>query len=380
MSKLYDVAVVGGGVVGLAHAYVAANAGKKVIVIERDVRANGASIRNFGFITVTGQERGMSWQLARRTRDLWAQIAPQAHIPIEHSGLYVTARSDEAMAVLDAFLGTEMGEGCSLVTADEFRRAYNGLGGSELKGALYSPHELRLESRLAIPLFAAFLKEKLNVTFQFETAVYSASPPCLKTSRGDVHAAAVVICPGDDFSTLYPERISQYALQRCRLSMLRLDSPGFRLPGAIMSDLGLARYRGYSALPEAKALEAKLRAEQPRHFENGVHLIVVQSADNSLVVGDSHHYDQLPAPFAPATAEDDILDEYSRALGKPAPAVTGRWTGTYAVADDRTFLIDQPEDMVRMVIVTSGTGASTALGIAEMVIGDLCNVRTGAAS
>ena len=60
-SPTFDLAVVGAGMVGLAHAYAAARAGKRVVVIERDARANGASIRNFGFITVTGQERGESW-------------------------------------------------------------------------------------------------------------------------------------------------------------------------------------------------------------------------------------------------------------------------------------------------------------------------------
>jgi len=31
--------------------------GKRVIVIDRDAQANGASVRNFGFITVTGQRQ-----------------------------------------------------------------------------------------------------------------------------------------------------------------------------------------------------------------------------------------------------------------------------------------------------------------------------------
>jgi len=377
MPGVYDLAVVGGGVVGLAHAYVAARAGQKVVVIEREGRANGASIRNFGFITVTGQERGTSWELAMRTRDLWARIAPLAGISIEHRGLFVTARSYEALGVIEAFLATEMGEGCKLISAQAFRGASHGLGGPNLKGALYSPHELRLESRRAIPQFAAFLADHLGVTFLTETAVHCASPPRLITSRGVVEAGAVVVCPGDDFTTLYPERIAPYRLERCRLSMVRLGDPGVRLPGAVMSDLGLVRYRGYGALPEARALEARLRAEQPRHFENGVHLIVVQSADGSLVVGDSHHYDRLPHPFAPASAEEDILDEYLRALGGPVPPVVERWTGTYAVAADRTFLIDTPEDNVRLVIVTSGTGASTGLGIAETVLADLLNINVG---
>lgn len=380
MPEIYDLAVVGGGVIGLAHAYIAARAGKRVVVIERNAHANGASIRNFGFITVTGQERGESWTLARRTRDIWAEIAPKAGIAVQHQGLYVTARSPEALAVIEAFLATEMGEGCSLISRAAFREAAQGLGGPDLIGALHSPHELRLESARAIPQFAAYLAEHLGVAFRTETAVHAARPPRIITSRGVVHAGAVVVCPGDDFATLYPERIASHRLQICRLSMMRLADPGVRLPGALMSDLGLVRYRGYGALPQARALEAKLRAEQPRHFDNGVHLIVVQSADGSLVVGDSHHYDRLPSPFAPASAEDDILDEYARALGGPVPRVTDRWTGTYAVSGERTFLIDTPEQDVRLVMVTSGTGASTGLGIAERVIGDLFNMPMGEAA
>lgn len=378
-SHIFDLAVVGGGVIGLAHAMTAARAGKRVAVIERDIRANGASIRNFGFITVTGQERGDSWRLARRTRDVWAEVAPKAGIGIEHRGLYLTARSAEAVAVIEAFLATEMGEGCRLVTPDEFRTAMNGLGGPDLRGALFSPHEVRVESRTAIPALAAWLKETQGVTFFNETVVFEAAPPRLSTSRGIIEAGAVVVCPGDDFVTLYPERIASYRLRKCRLSMLKTVDPGFRLPAALMSDLSLTRYRGYAALPEARALEAKLRAEQPSHYENGVHLIVAQGADGGLIVGDSHHYDPLPGPFAPASAERDILDEYARATGHEAPPVLERWTGIYAVAADRTYLIDTPEPNVRLVIVTSGTGASTGFGIAEKVVGDLLGLKSEAA-
>lgn len=373
-SRIFDLAVIGGGIVGLAHAYVAARAGKRVAVIEKDVRANGASIRNFGFITVTGQERGESWRLARRTRDVWAQIAPKAGIRIEQEGLYLTARSREAMAVIEAFLATEMGEGCRLLSPGAFRAKASGLGGADLMGALYSPHEVRVESRSAIPALAAWLKETLGVVFFNETVAFDVAPPRLRTSRGTIEAGAVVVCPGDDFATLYADRIAQYRLRKCRLSMLKLADPAFDLPGALMSDLSLVRYRGYGALPEARALEAKLRIEQPRHFENGVHLIVAQGADGGLIVGDSHHYDALPGPFAPATAEEDILDEFVRATGREAPPVLERWVGVYASADDRTYLIDKPEDDVRLVIVTSGTGASTGFGIAEKTIGDLFGI------
>ena len=367
----FDVAIIGAGIVGIAHALAAAKIGKRVVVIDRDRRANGASIRNFGFITVTGQERGEHWSLARRTRDVWAEIAPEAGIAIEQKGLIVTMRRPEAIAVAEAFLDTEMGEGCEVLDAAEFRKRYSPVAAQNALGALVSPHELRVESRTALPKLVAWLEAAHDVTFLTETAAYLVAPPRIETSRGRIDAEVVIVCPGDDFATLFPDRIATYCLKKCRLSMLRLASPGFKLPAPVMSDLSLVRYRGYAALSQADALHRQLLLEQAGHLANGVHLIVVQSADGSLVVGDSHHYDDLPMPFAPAEAEDFILDEFHCATGITPPPVLERWVGTYAVANERNYFVDAPSNNVRLAIVTSGSGASTSFGIAERTIADL---------
>ena len=88
----FDIAIVGAAILGLAHALAAARRGQRVVVLERDAQANGASIRNFGFVTVTGQEAGDCWRLARRSRDIWAEVVASAQIPVLHSGLVVAAR------------------------------------------------------------------------------------------------------------------------------------------------------------------------------------------------------------------------------------------------------------------------------------------------
>ena len=374
-SQVYDVAVIGAGIVGLAHALAALKRGKSVVIIDRDARAVGASIRNFGFITITGQRRGATWKRARRSRDVWVALAEEAGIPIEHRGLLVTGRRPESKAVLEAFLETEMGSGCELLDQAQSRARHPEIGGADFSCALWSPHEVRVESRNAIPTIAAFLAEK-GVTFLWQTAVRSISAPTVETSRGLVEAETIIVCPGDDLSTLFPERIAAYGVTRCKLHMMRLADPGFRLPGAIMSDLSLVRYRGYADLPESKALRTRLETEQAAHLDNGVHLIVVQSSDGSLVVGDSHHYAATPDPFAPDGVDELVRDEFVRAIGLPAPAVTERWTGTYASAPEDMFM-DAPEPGVRLVMVTSGTGASTAFAIAEETIADLFSVNTG---
>jgi D-hydroxyproline dehydrogenase subunit beta len=153
--------------------------------------------------------------------------------------------------------------------------------------------------------------------------------------------------------------------------MLRLADPGFRLPAALMSDLGLARYQGYAELEGATLLKARLALEQPQHLEHGVHLIVVQSADGSLVVGDSHHYAATPDPFALDAVDALILDEFRAALGIEAPPILERWTGTYASASARPVLIEAPHPNVRLGIVTCGAGASTGFAIGEELITSL---------
>jgi glycine/D-amino acid oxidase-like deaminating enzyme len=152
--------------------------------------------------------------------------------------------------------------------------------------------------------------------------------------------------------------------------MLRLADPGYRLPAALMSDLGLVRYLGYAALPEAVPLRARLEREQGDQLAHGIHLIVVQSADGSLVVGDSHHYHDTPHPYATAETERLILEELRAATAIDTPVIE-RWTGVYASASDRTMFADAPSPTVRVVVVTSGTGASTGFAIAEEVVGAL---------
>ena len=141
-----------------------------------------------------------------------------------------------------------------------------------------------------------------------------------------------------------------------------------------MSELGLLRYLGYSALPESAALRRRLEQEQAEHLERGVHLIVVQSADGSLVVGDSHLYADTPDPFADERVDQLILEEFGAALGRPAPRVMARWVGTYAAAGDRTLFIDKPAPEVRLAMVTSGSGASTGFALGEEIVADLFGV------
>ena len=370
---IYDLAIVGAGIIGLGHALAAAKRGKRVVVIDRDAQANGASVRNFGFVTVTGQGAGDCWDLARRSRDIWAGIVADAGIDILQRGLVLAARLPESEAVIDAFLRTQMGEGCERVTSAQACERIPPLRPDAARLALYSPHELRVESRQAIPQVTALLAERYGVDFRWNTSIVAVEAPRLITAAGAViEAETIVVCPGDEFTTLFPERLAAYGVTRCKLQMMRVRPANpAPLASAVMSDLGLGRYLGYAELLEAEPLKRRLDADMAAHRDNGIHLIVTQSADGSLVVGDSHHYATTPNPFGSEAVDQLILDEFDAVLDLPGRTVTERWIGTYASAPGRWRLTDKPSDAVRIVVVTAGCGASTGFGIGEETIADL---------
>src|SRR5258708_5768612 len=279
VSGTFDLAVVGAGIIGLSCARAAVLRGLRVVVLDRDGRSNGASVRNFGFVSVTGQERGTAWTRARRTCAIWEEVARQAEITITQRGLWMMARRAEAVSVLEAFVGTEMGEGCRILSRAAASARCSELAGANVQTVLESSIDLRVESREAVPKIAAWLAERYGVVFLPQTAVLSVEPPRIETSRGVVDAGAAVVCPGDDFASLFANHIDKYNVTRCKLQMLRLADPGFRLPGVLMSDLGLLRYAGFSALPEATLLRERLAAEQGEYLQHGIHLIAVQSSE-----------------------------------------------------------------------------------------------------
>jgi FAD dependent oxidoreductase TIGR03364 len=371
LAEKFDLAIVGAGILGLACALAAARRGLSVVVLERSAGARGASIRNFGFVTVSGQERTAIWPRARRSREIWLDVAARAGIPVVQRGLWLAAQRPEAAAVLAAFMDSGMAEGCELLDATAAKERCPELATRQLAAVLLSPHELRVESRTAIPQLSAWLATSHGVRFRWNTAVRAVDDAGLDTPQGRIDAAAVVVCPGDDLVTLFPERLASHAVSRCRLQMLRLASPGFMFPGTVMSDLSLLRYGGFAALPAAAALRAVLEVRQGEYLAHGIHLIIAQSADGSLVVGDSHHYDTADQPFADAAVERLLLQEYRSVCGAAAPPVLERWAGTYAVAPERALLVDAPAPNVRLVVVTSGIGASTGFAIGEEVIDGL---------
>lgn len=372
MGARFDLAIVGAGIVGLAHALAAARRGLRVVVVERDPRACSASVQNFGFVTITGQEPGDTRRRALRSRDVWAEVAVEAGIAIVQRGALVVARRREARELLAAFAASPDGEGCEFFDAVHARRRWTMLAAG-LEGALLSPHELRVEPREAIPKLAAWLAARHAVEFRWGVSVGAVEAGALVHAEGRIEADAIVVAAGAALRALAPSLARRTNFRACRLQMMRtVPQPSFwRLGHVLMSDLSLVRYGGFSRLRPAQALRARLEAEVPSSLAHGVNLIVAQDADGSLVVGDSHHYDEAVEPFASEAVDALIFDEMDAVLEVPRLGIAEHWLGVYPVADVAPLVRERVADRALAVCVTSGTGMSTAFAIGEETIAEL---------
>ena len=216
-----DLVVVGAGVVGLAHAVEARARGLSVIVVERDARAVGASVRNFGHVGTTLQG-GEAAAYAAAARDLWLNLAPKAGFEVLEAGTVVVARSEAELAVMEEFAG-EHPDLARLLGPGKVRDLFP-LATAEVVGGAHLPQDLRIDPREAIPALAAWL-ESTGVRFAWNTHVGSVEEGVVHTARGDFHGARTVFACGHSLDRLFPDIAEDYGLQRCLLHMLEVAPP-----------------------------------------------------------------------------------------------------------------------------------------------------------
>ena len=100
--------IVGGGVIGTAHAYQALKDGHEVLHIERDAEARSASVRNFGLIWVSGRRSGVELQAALRARELWDEIHNQIPaMTLRPNGSLTLATNEAEVSVMEECLRKE---------------------------------------------------------------------------------------------------------------------------------------------------------------------------------------------------------------------------------------------------------------------------------
>ncbi|WP_353946753.1 TIGR03364 family FAD-dependent oxidoreductase [Streptomyces sp. HUAS MG91] len=369
-----DLVVVGAGIVGLAHAVEAVRRGLSVTVVERDRRPVGASVRNFGHCCITAQE-GDLLGLAERSRTGWLDAAGRAGLWAPEAGALVVARSATELAVLEELRDERGADAVRLRTRDQvgdaLGRAADARG--DLVGGALLPADLRVNPREAAPRLAAWLAEQPGATVVWGTNVTGVGEGTVHTARGDVHGERVLLCVGHDLDRLHPAEAEAHGIERCRLSMARIEAPeAFRTDAAVLTATSMLRYDAFTATPSAAALRAEVTAHSPELLDVVANVMFTRLPDGTVLVGDSHAYDATEIPFQDEAVSALLLREAARVLGVREVRVTERWQGVYASSPRGPLLVRDVAEGVRAISVTSGVGMTLSFGLAAATFdGDL---------
>jgi FAD dependent oxidoreductase TIGR03364 len=367
-----DLVVVGAGIVGLAHAWSAARAGRRVTILDRSARPLGASVRNFGMFWPIGQPPGDRLRWALRSRALWLELAERAGFWVSACGsLHLAHRADELTVLSEFAASGGAGYEVRLLDAGEVRERFPAVRTDGLLGAMFSATEMAIDPREAVVSILRCLGGRPGVELRLGEAVVRVGRGFAETAGGErIGAGAVIVCPGDDLRSLYPGLFREAGVRRCKLQMMRTapQPAGWRLGAHIAGGLSLRHYATFEHCPSMPGLRARIAAERPEMDRWGIHVMAAQNALGELVIGDSHEYAPDFEPGLHAEIEGLILSEIARYLDLPRPGITERWAGFYAKHDGGSgVLIAEPEPGVRVVAGVGGAGMTISFGLAEEV-------------
>jgi glycine/D-amino acid oxidase-like deaminating enzyme len=393
MSVQGRVVIVGGGVLGTMHALAARKRGLEVVQLEREREARGASVRNFGLVWVSGRRPGPETSLALRARALWAEIGERVPgVGFRPDGSITVAADDVELSVLKeaAALPDADQRGFELLDPAGVRAVNPALRG-ECAGGLWCRTDGIVEPRLAQPALRAHLASASQgaahgashgasqgaghgagrgagqgYTWLPGREVTEIGERAVRDHTGQWHRGdLVVLCTGATLTGLAGPHLAGYPeppLRRVRLQMMQTRPYPERLTTSLADGDSLRYYPAYD-LPA----RASLAPQPPAAARNRAQLLLVQRADGSLTIGDTHEYDE-PFPFdVDEDAYDHLRARAEALLGTPLPPVQRRWAGVYCEVTGGGALYHRSPVAPGVILVTGpgGRGMTCSPAIAE---------------
>jgi FAD dependent oxidoreductase TIGR03364 len=363
--------VVGAGIVGLATARALAVRGYDVTVVERNARAVGASIRNFGMIWPIGQPDGELYESAMVSKGIWQQVCEETgmwHDPV--GSLHLAYEQDE-MDVLSELAEIYGHRNYSLLNPQQAVQKSSFINESGLIGGLYSNDEMIVDPRIAIATIPEWLSEKFDVKFIWGKAVTDIAYPTVFAAEEEFEADVICVCNGADFETLYPRLYAEQQITKCKLQMMRLVPPGNgeRIGPALCGGLSLVHYRSFTAASSLDALRRRFEVEYPEYLKWGIHVMAAQNGAGEITIGDSHEYGLTPDPFDRKYINDLVLAYLSTFATFSGNYISETWNGVYAkLTDGNANLVLHPEEGVTIINGLGGAGMTLSFGVCEEVV------------
>ncbi len=195
-----DVAIVGGGIIGVSTAYSLACAGLRVAVFEKGTLACEQSSRNWGWVRTLGRDLP-EVPLAQRANQLWGEIQDKIDVGFRRNGMFYLQENDSDAAGHQAWIdgARQYGVDARLLDNRKLRKMLPATGRS-WTGAMYSPTDGVAEPQLATRAIATLARAAGAQVFEgcavrgVERSAGRVS--ALLTEHGRVETQAVLVAAG----------------------------------------------------------------------------------------------------------------------------------------------------------------------------------------
>ena len=355
-----QVAVVGGGIVGVASAYELAARGVGVTLFERGSLGAGSTDRALGGIRAQFSTR-VNVELSVASIDVWDAFEERFGVDIDRRRtgyLFLTRDSGAADAFAEQVaMQNEYGVESRLVSPEEAAELCSGLRADEFVAGTYCPDDSFADPHLALQGFARAAREE-GVEIRTNTPVAGLDP----------RESGVSVELADDSEDSVEV---DYAVNAAGAWAPRLaETAGYALP-IVPHRRQTAVIEPERSVPESDPLV--IDADTTAHFRperDGRALVGGHFAETDPVVTDPDRFSETPdTDWAVEAVEraGEVADYFG-----PESRLAGGWAGLYAVTPDHHAIVEESVPGVVTAAGFSGHGfqhaPATARVVAEVVV------------
>lgn len=352
-STTFDLAIVGGGIVGAACAWEAARAGLRVVVVESSVIGGGATAAGMGHIVVMDDSEAQ-FALTNYSQQVWRELAPTLPADIEYDecGTLWVAADEEEMAEVRRKAGFYRARGVAveILDAAALRRAEPNLRAG-LCGGLLVP----ADSVIYPPCAARYLLEQaqqLGAQVRLAAKAIALQEEGVRLADQSFIRADITVNATGSWAPLLTPGIE---VQKRKGHLLITD----RYPHFVRHQL---IELGYLKSAHSVSSDSVAFNVQPRKT-------------GQVLIGSSRQYG-----VEDARVEAAMLSRMLARAEEYMPGITGlsalrTWTGFRAATPDKLPLIGPCPGYERLYLATGheGLGITTSMGTAKLLVDQLLN-------